>query len=271
MPSVVSAPHPALAAYVDAYVGYDHVLHRDAVHHGLPSGTATVIIAFDVPLDHGWVDAAGRTMYWTVAAGLHIRPALIHTNGRQHGIQIGLTPAGARALLGLPIAALAHVVADHRELPGGVPSGLHARLADAPTWTARFGLLDAHLLRQAQRFDRSIGAPEVAEAWRVILATRGRARVEAVARHVGWSRRHLEQRFREELGLSPKQSARVVRFDHARRLAATGRPLAEVAATTGYADQAHLTREWRSLAGQTPRQTLAENLAFLQDEPHATP
>lgn len=267
MPSVVRAPHPALAAYVGDYVGYDHVMSPEAVHHGLPSGTATIIIAFEEPLDTGWVDTADHATYWTLAGGLHTRAAFIRTHGRQCGIQLDLTPAGARALLGLPIGALAHIVVDHSDIPGGLTPDLHARLAATPSWDARFDLLDAHLLRLARTFDRTVGAPEVTEAWRVITATRGKARVEAIARHVGWSRRNLEQRFRAELGLTPKQSARVVRFDRARRLAASGHPLAEVASATGYSDQAHLSREWRALAGQTPRETLHEVFAFVQDGP----
>lgn len=271
MPSVVRAPHPALAGYVDDYVGYDHVLHPDAVHHGLPSGTATVIIAFEEPLDTGWIGTSHRSTHWTLAGGLHTRAALIRTHGRQCGIQIGLTPAGARALLGLPIGALANVVVHHGDLTGGIPSDLHAKLAAAPSWEARFRLLDAHLLAQSHRFERSFVAAEVSEAWRVILASRGTTRVEAVARHVGWSRRHLESRFRAEVGFSPKQSARIVRFDRARRLAESGHALADVATAAGYSDQAHLTREWRGFAGQTPRETLAENLAFLQDEDPGNP
>lgn len=266
MPSVVRAPHPALAAYVDDYVGYDHVLDPDAVHHGLPSPASTVILAFEEPLDSGWVDTPGSTGYWTLAGGLHTRAALIRTHGRQCGIQLGLTPLGVRVLLGVPIGALTNIVVDHGELPGGIAAGVHARLAAASSWEERFRLLDTHLLTLAGRHDRAHALPEVAEAWRVIVGSRGRARIEAVAHHVAWSRRHLETRFRAELGLTPKQVARVARFDRARRLAATGRPLGDVAAVTGYADQAHLTREWRALAGQTPRQTLAEQHAFVQDE-----
>lgn len=263
---MVRAPHPALTPYVDDYVGYDHILDVDAVHHGLPSPAATVILAFEEPLDSGWADTPDSSTYWTLAGGLHTRATLIRTHGRQCGIQLGLTPAGARSLLGLPLAALAHAVVDHSEIPTGIPADVHARIATAETWSERFRILDAHLLALARRHDGPPAASEVTEAWRVIVATRGQARIEAVARHVGWSRRHLGEKFGDEVGLTPKQVARVARFDRARRLAATGHSLAEVAGVTGYADQAHLTREWRALAGQTPRQTLADEIAFVQDE-----
>nr|WP_269205257.1 helix-turn-helix domain-containing protein [Motilibacter aurantiacus] len=98
-----------------------------------------------------------------------------------------------------------------------------------------------------------------------MLARDGRVRIEDVAREAGWSRRHLEARFRLEIGLSPKQAAGVARFDRARRAlqAAPRTPLAALAARHGYYDQAHLTREFTRLAGVPPRR-------WLRDEGHAS-
>jgi Helix-turn-helix domain len=68
-------------------------------------------------------------------------------------------------------------------------------------------------------------------------------------RHEG--RRHLAARFERDVGVSPKQAARLIRFEAARRrLGAV--PLARLAAEHGYADQAHLAREFRALAGTPP-------------------
>ena len=93
--------------------------------------------------------------------------------------------------------------------------------------------------------------------------TRGE-RVEQVAEDVGFSRRRLSDVVRAECGLTPKTYQRVARFERARRLLGR-RPLAEVSARCGYADQAHLTREWTSLAGCTPTAWLREEFPFVQD------
>ncbi len=262
------SPHPALAPYVEPYVGYAHELPPDAVHHGVPSSTATVILAFDEPLDVEWLGAPDtRGRHWTLASGLHLAPALVHTHGHQHGIQLGLTPLGARTLLGLPVGAICRDMVGHDELPGGVPFTLLARLADAEDWDARFDLLDTHLLTLLGRArdPRDTVAPEVLEAWRLLARSRGRRRVDEVAAHVGWSRRHLAARFAAEHGIGPKQAAVLMRFEHARGLALGGVPLAEVAARAGYADQAHLSRDWRVLAGQSATATIEEQFPFLQD------
>lgn len=97
-----------------------------------------------------------------------------------------------------------------------------------------------------------------------------RSTVAAAAAEAGWSRRHLGDRFRSEVGLTPKQYQRIARFERSHRelsrQARAGRPsLARVAAGAGFADQAHLTREWAALAGHTPTAWLRAEFPFLQD------
>ena len=51
MPTFSRQLHPVLAPLVTSLVGYDYRLSADAVHHGLPSTSATAVIALDEPLD----------------------------------------------------------------------------------------------------------------------------------------------------------------------------------------------------------------------------
>ena len=96
--------------------------------------------------------------------------------------------------------------------------------------------------------------PEVAELWRRLVAARGQVQVGSVAAELGWSRRHLGERFRAEVGVTPKAFARILRFEHAHRLVRRPDPpsWAEVSARAGYADQAHMVRDWRAFTGRTP-------------------
>ena len=90
--------------------------------------------------------------------------------------------------------------------------------------------------------------------------------VQRLAHEIGWSRQHFSDRFRDAIGVTPKSAARVFRFQRACRLIVDERPgLADVAASCGYFDQAHMTREWNVLAGCSPRAWIASELPFLQD------
>ncbi|MGO1486815.1 MAG: helix-turn-helix domain-containing protein, partial [Brevibacterium aurantiacum] len=68
-------------------------------------------------------------------------------------------------------------------------------------------------------------------------------------------------------GIGPKEAARVIRFDRARRMISTQtRTLADIAATCGYADQSHLNRDFRLLTGTSPTLWLSEDPVVRQDQ-----
>jgi AraC-like DNA-binding protein len=259
-----------LRPFVAWYGGYREAGVAPGRHRGLPSPYLTVIITLDDPL----VMAAhpdprippGR--YDTLIGGLHTVPALITHDGRQSGVQLCLSPLGARALLGLPAGELASTDVDAGAVWGPFARELRERLLTAESWNQRFGVLDDLLWRRVEAGVHP--QPEVVRAWRQLLGSAGAVPVSALAREVGWSSRYLSQRFGVEIGLSPKAAARVVRFDHARRLLqrqhATGGDLtlATIAATCGYYDQAHLAREFGQFAGCSPSRWLAEEFRNIQ-------
>ncbi|GLY24346.1 helix-turn-helix transcriptional regulator [Micromonospora sp. NBRC 101691] len=87
---------------------------------------------------------------------------------------------------------------------------------------------------------------------RLAARLRAGATVAATAAEVGLVPRVLHRRCLALFGYGPKTLARILRMQRALALARTGTPLAEVAARSGYADQAHLTRDVRDLAGVPP-------------------
>ena len=185
--------------------------------------------------------------YGALLGGLHTTPAVIEHGGAQSGIQLQVSPLGARALLGLPAGELAGLDLPAADVLGRLGADLAEQLQATCSWDARFRLLDERLGRLLDP-DRAGPPPEVRRAWQVLHASGGTARIADVAGEVGWSERHLAARFRTEIGLTPKAAARVVRFDRARRMLPRT-PAAVVAATCGYADQAHLVREFVAFTG----------------------
>ncbi len=207
----------------------------------------------------------GTGSFLSFVGGLHAAPALVESRGDTEGLHVVLKPLGARALLGVPAGALAGGVFHLDDVLGSpTDSELQARLREARTWARRFDVLDELF---AARLGPQSAAPELAWACRKIIEQRGGARVEGVARDIGWSRRHLSERFGAELGITPKTLARIVRFEQACALIRRrgGGALAHIAAAADYYDQSHMTREWLALAGCTPRTWIREELPFIQD------
>ena len=262
---------PALRESVAWYSGYRQAGLPPALHRGLPSPYLTLIFTLDDPLTllrHPDPRQAPGD-YSTLLGGLHTTPALIAHEGSQSGIEVALAPLGARTLLGLPAGELAGLDLPADAVLGRLAAEIQERVQAAPSWQRRFQVLDELLLRQAQlaRAPARTPAPEVARAWRVLLSSGGTAPAAALAAEVGWSGRHLADRFQEHIGLTPKSAARVVRFDRARRMLPGRQRLADVAATCGYYDQAHLSREFHALAGCSPSDWLAAENPRDTDDP----
>lgn len=265
---VVGIPAPPLRAFVSRYTGYRYEGFEPGVHVGLPSRYLTFLVSLGDPIDVGLMHdmAVPREQFTALVGGLHTQPAAVHHDGNQYGIQLDVTPSGARALFGMPAAEIATLTLPLDMALGRLATELVDRIRAAPTWSRRFAVLDQLLLQALSELDEP--PREVTFAWDRLTRSGGTVEVGRLATEVGWSRRHLSEQFRREFGLPPKTLARVVRFDRARRiLTGTTRPsLGTVAATAGYADQAHMTRDWREFAGASPMAWLtAERLPFFQD------
>jgi len=196
------------------------------------------------------------TAFGSFLAGLYERPVQTAFVGEQLGVQLNLTPLGAYRLFGGVVADVAGAVVE----PPGVAE-LGERLAAAPSWPQRYELVQQWLSRRLA--DAPSPDPAVAWAWDRLATSAGRTPVGALAAEIGWSRRHFAARFRAHTGLPPKPVARLLRFERAASLVASGRPLASVADAAGYADQAHLSREFVRLAGCPPGRY---QVTFVQDQ-----
>jgi AraC-like DNA-binding protein len=272
-------PAPPLRPFVAWYTGYRQACVAPARHRGLPSPVLTMIVTLDDPLVIA-VHPDPRqpaSQHDVLLGGLHTSPALITHDGRQSGVQLGLTPLGARALLGMPARELVSIDVDGEDVLGRFAAELRERVLQADTWRGRFAVLDDLLARRAEHGVSM--RPEVGYAWDRLLAADGALPISELAARTGWSARHLTGQFRAETGLPPKAAARVMRFTLARRLLrspyearegqgsgerAAAATLADIAAACGYYDQAHLARDFRDLAGCPPSVWLAEEFRNVQ-------
>jgi len=255
----------ALRPYVASMVAYAVTLDSPRLHRGLPTTGLTFVLPVGEPLDVGWAgQALTRQKRWSCVSGLHTQPAEIFCGVADRGIQLSLTTLGARALLGLPAAALAAEILSLDDVAPWLAQ-LPERLAEVHGWPQRLAVAEQELLAALARHGDPVVRPEIGAALARLVDGGG---VQEVADEVGYSRRHLGNLVREECGVGPKVFQRLARFERVRPALVTaahrGRPIAAVAAACGYADQAHLAREWNELAGCPPSTWLAEEFPNLQ-------
>jgi AraC-like DNA-binding protein len=252
----VRAPVRALRPFIDAYQGYvDHtpgVLAR----RELPLGRVVLVLSFGEPYRIGHSRTGEVTTGASFVAGLHDAYVSTQQLGPTAGMQVNLTPWGAYLLLQRPMHELANRTVALDDVVNAWKL-LTPRLAEAENWDKRFALLEDALLARMSRAHPL--SPGIVWAWRQLEASRGSVSIGALAERLGWSRKHLAAKFREQIGLPPKTAARVLRFHQTVGLIERGAemPWAAIAMRSGYYDQAHFIRDFTEFAGQTPTEFLA--------------
>ena len=168
------------------------------------------------------------------AVGASLRPA---------GLRL-LLPRGANGLADAPLFAL-------DELWGAEGRELRDRLVLAGSASRRLALLEQSLCARVRHIERP--SVTVRRAFELIQAAHGEISTEQLARACGCTSRTLRSATTAEAGLAPKQLARIVRIRYALDLLArAGVALSAAAASSAFADHAHMSREFRELIGQAP-------------------
>jgi AraC-like DNA-binding protein len=258
----MSAPVPALTyAAGQPSDPVRRLLTRDYLGFSQPPTTAESWLATPTPTVTVIVNTGESFggLPRAFVAGLTDKPDVVTQHGAIECVDLKLTPLGAYRLLGVPMSELAGLTVDLADVLG---PDFPDRLADAPDWSSRFAMLDEFLL--ARLAEGPTPAPEVAWTWHRLSASGGTVPIGTLADEVGWSRRHLVSRFRQQVGLPPKTAARIIRFERFLRRLAAGEPPSRVAVECGYYDQSHMDRDFREFAGTTPS-------AFLSRLPRRMP
>ena len=244
-------PSPRMTGLIVGMTGYRETAAGKFVHRQTAPLIVPLVVSFGTPFLIALArDPGPCDRQLSFAAGLHAGPVYIKSDGRAESVQVDFTPLGAYRFFGGAIAKLAGCMVDIGDVLGHEGRRLRERLGAVPSWQHRFDLIEDFLFRRLGRAP----SPEIVFAYRRLARSGGAARITTLASEIGWSRKHLVDRFRSELGLAPKPLARMMRFHQACRLAQSGstRGWAGIAAASGYADQAHLAREFVEFAGEPP-------------------
>jgi AraC-like DNA-binding protein len=228
----------------------------------IPHPAVTLVVVFGGTV--AVADGAGRRRQGSFVTGPGFGEVLrILRADAFECLQVRLSPVVAHAVLGAATVDLDGEVVTLDEMWGREAARVSEQLNDLSSWEDRFALTDAWLARrcaEAPRVD-----PEVAWAWRRIVADHGTVRIEHLSTRLGWSRKRLWSRFQSQLGLPPKRAAKLVRFDHAVHGLVAGQDTAGVAADRGYSDQSHLHRDVVAFTGLTPATVVDEPFLAVDD------
>lgn len=267
----VRRPAPPLDACVASLWCYQSAPRPFALERILPKGAAQLIVnlkedrtrAYD---DRGMCHVAAGS----VVSGLGTRFEIIDTAEQEHVVGVSFHPGGTVGFFGTPAHELVGPDVPLEALWGvGATSRLRESLLAARTPQAALDVLEETL----RRAWRSRGAhPAVAYALRAFERRPETAKVGAVTDAVGMSPKRFSERFKAEVGVTPKQHCRLLRFQRAvaRAHACVDVCWTDVALACGYFDQAHFIHDFHAFSGLTPtsyragRTEFQNHVTFLQ-------
>ena len=206
----------------------------------IPDGCADIMVYDDAP---PYVAGPDATTRWTslregtVIAGLRLRPGTV------------------RSIVGCPAGLILNGGALLSDLAPGA-GALHQRLLMTANLADRHALLE-DWVRTAIARNGTVDHAVVAACR--LLAADPQLEIGEISRQFNWNVRTIHRQFRAACGYGPKHFHRIMRLQKAIRVVQATAParLAEAAHVAGYADQAHMNRDFRDLTGFSPRQYFA--------------
>lgn len=244
-------PHLELRPYVRCYIAIAE-LHNEVTqeHRFLPERSPKLGFYHGSSF-FGGLQGPLEPMPNGYLAGLSTKPQRAVSVGLTRALQVDFYPWGAVHLLGLK-NGLQDTVYGADDLGVAKLARVIKGLLSLGDFGGAMAELEAWLLRRARPLGMEM-TPAIAAAAQ-LYCYKGQARVSDIAGEVGLSRRQLERGFQRDVGIAPKPLAKLIRFEEAHNQIwlAPSRSLTELAFDLGYADQAHFTREFKSLAQLNP-------------------
>lgn len=246
------APPIEMADAVDAFWQFwvprkPHDVPHPRQHRVLPDGCTDLIFGFQHAPGPVWL-AAPRL----AVVGPMKRFILVDLEPGGVSLGVRLRPGWAQALLGVSPRELCGLNVSAQDCSPTLTQ-LQRRMEDCASPAQAMALLQRTIARRWASF-RSMAKPRAVQALGHLQASSGQVRMAALARELGVSERTLHRDILDEAGVPPKLLARVLRFQRAVSLLRSreGTDLCDIALECGYADQAHLSRDVRELAGVSP-------------------
>jgi AraC-like DNA-binding protein len=250
-----AAPLASVVACVWTLEGHARELEDDK-QPVLPDGRAEFVVHFGDRFERCDPDIAPQRQPSAIFAGQLDRPIALRPTGHVAVLGVRFRPDGAARFMRVPQHELIGSTLDVACVSPALAAVARVVRESAPTLQHAVPIVERLLTDAIAEHERDRRLVFVVEA---IVRRGGLVSIDAAAAAAGLSRRHLERLFLRDVGLPPKQLARIARFQRALRILErdTDPPRGLRAAhASGYADQAHFIRDFRELAGCPPGEHL---------------
>lgn len=246
-------PSPYLADIVKHFLILESDINGRTGHRLFPDGHPGIVFQYGDSLTR----YADNTLIHP-RSFLYGQVSKFHNTVAENNIRlliVVLQPYGVHALTGIPAHELTDTILSLQLLWGSTVCELEERL---PYASHKVQLVESFLAQQLFRYNNT--ADIIKQTVRLIYQHHGGAAVTQLSASLHIHERQLERKFREQVGISPKQFSNIVRLQYFLKLLRNrpaGVNITGLAYESGYYDQAHMIREFRKSTGITPRQYIS--------------
>ncbi len=248
-------PCAALQPYVDRYwcSEYPQQLVKGDHINLLPSGQTEWVFCYGDPFTVHSSEGKPFQVVQSMLGGPISGGIRLSYNGCLKVFAVRFHTTGMHRLTNLPMHEVTNSHHPLDEVFGRSTRQLVTQILEAPSAPERVQLVEGFLLKQLQRQKASAHFVDWALEW--MAQQTGPVTVQQLAEECSVGSRQLERLFEEHVGLSPRRFLRIIRFNRAMKLIHEQPKLrlTEVTYTCGYADQAHFSHDFKTIAGASPR------------------
>lgn len=266
-------PSAPLLPYVDGY----WLMHFDGegksetpTQRCLPLGMLELIFHLGDEVYEATIDGEKHKLPPCFVAGMYEKPVSWKTffGAKLFGIRI--KPECMMELFKVPVSVLFNEFADMESFFGKDINAFAERIQEAQDIGSRIQLAEQFLLKRL--CNRQSERNYVIEATRLIRHAKGNISIDELSNRIYISTRQLQRGFKDNMGASPKTYMRIIRFRNAYRqvqhLRKDIKNWASLSYDFGYADQAHLIRDFRQFTGKAPSAVVNDESSFYQLTSH---
>ncbi len=218
----------------------------------IPKGTVELIVTLnngktEVLSDEGWTELEN-----VIVVGIQSSAVTWRIYGGTQKFGIRLKPETFLLLFGLPVADLYQKYVGIESLVGNRLNWFINMLREAPDTQARIQMVESFLCKKLAI--GKAGESQLTRALRTIWKEEGNISTASLSKSVYLGERQLQRLFKNTVGISPKLYSRIIRFRSAYEQAISGKSpgWTDVAYNSGYTDQAHFVKDFKTFTGHTP-------------------
>lgn len=218
----------------------------------IPDGCSEIVFNLEDRFKRYKICGEVETQPTAIFVGQMRRHVMLQPTGNVYLFGIRFHPAGAFPFFDFSFDELTDRIVPLSDVLGCKTVSIQEKLNKCSDFFSMASTVNAEMERLLKRESDSNNIADIACG--LIAVTKGAFPVVSISAKLGLSERHLERRFRERVGLSPKAFARIQRFQFALRRIKAERDidLLDLALSAGYYDQSHFIKDFKDFSGQTP-------------------